>query len=177
VAFPAKESTVFRRVSLVTALLSFSVVARPCAVGGEPAARPAVPSSELVKAGAVWDAPPDPLSISLAADGTISLLGHEVGLEELRADLREKARDPRLRNEDGTSKIDVVLRVESAFDRLFGAAQAFGGPPLLPQHRPQVSPAINQVCIHLQGLAIQVLRLGEVSLLVGLAGPLEQGLA
>ncbi len=79
--------------------------------GGRDLPPPAVPSSELVKAGAVWDAPPDPLVISLAADGTISLLGHEVGLEELRADLREKAREPRLRNVDGTSKIDAVLRV------------------------------------------------------------------
>ena len=64
-----------------------------------------------------------------------------------------------------------------AFDRFLGAAQAFGGPPLLAQHRPQVSPAINQLSIHLQGLAIQVFRLGQIILLVGLAGPLEQGLA
>ena len=95
------------RIAVLGVALSFGGGAN----AGDAPPPPAVPSSELVKAGAVWDPPADPLSISLAADGTISLLGHEVGLEELRADLCAKAREPRLRNPDGTSKIDVVLRV------------------------------------------------------------------
>ena len=103
-----------RRASLAAALLALVAVGRPCAVGGEPAPKPAVPSSELVKAGAVWDAPPDPLVISLAADGTISLLGHEVGLEELVGRLSDATRDPSHREPDGSSKIDVVLRVAPA---------------------------------------------------------------
>jgi biopolymer transport protein ExbD len=81
---------------------------------GDAARPPAVPSSELVKAGAVWDPPPAPLVISLAADGTISLLGHEVGLDELVSNLRDATRDPSHREPDGCSNIDVVLRVAPA---------------------------------------------------------------
>jgi len=111
VADPAMESKVIRRACLGTALLALAALGRPCAAGDDPGAKPAVPSSELVKAGAVWDPPPDPLSISLAADGTISLLGHEVGLDELREALSDATKDPIHREPDGESRIDVVLRV------------------------------------------------------------------
>lgn len=98
------------RIALLGVVLSFGDVSD----AGDAPTPPAVPSSDLVKAGAVWDAPPDPLVISLAADGTISLLGHEVGLDELVASLREATRDPIHREADGSSNIDVVLRVAPA---------------------------------------------------------------
>ncbi len=103
-----------RRASLVAALLALALVGRPCVAGDEPAAKLVVPSSELVKVGAVWDPPPDPLVISLAADGTISAFARELGFEDLVAGLRDATRDPSHREPDGSSQIDVVLRVAPA---------------------------------------------------------------
>ena len=96
------------RIAVLGALLA---LCGPCFAGDDPAPKPAVPSSHLVMAGAVWDPPEAPLVISLAEDGTISLLGKELGLEELRTTLHEQTRALRLRNPDGTSRVDAVLRV------------------------------------------------------------------
>ena len=95
-------------------IAAFAVLVALCGViraDDSPAAAPGGASSELVKAGAVWDAPEAPFVVSLAKDGTISALGLELGLDELTVTLRAKARAPRLRNADGTSAIDLVLRV------------------------------------------------------------------
>ena len=84
-------------------------------VSGRAAARAAaVPSSELPRVGTVWDPPASSVDIALASDGSITFQGRPQGLRSLRQELRGLAKDPRTRQRDGLSSIDVVLRVASA---------------------------------------------------------------
>ena len=107
--------------TLAACLLVGSLSLSTASCGGESGQPPvvsveriAVPSSALPRTGSVWDPPEHPLEIALGADGTITFLGREVGLEELRDALKQASRPPYLRNSDGTSRLDVVLRVNPA---------------------------------------------------------------
>ena len=72
-----------------------------------------VASEELPVTGTVVDAPDRATYVAIAGDGALRFGGQEGGLDELSAWLRMLSRDPRQREPDGSSKIDLVVR----FDR------------------------------------------------------------